>query len=160
MALPNNPPISLSQILAEFGAPSHVQLSQLLRGGAWVPDTEANAQVPTSLPIKLTDFLGASGYYALASPASVSASGSAASRPQTGVVTVSVYNPPGPVTYQWQRESGSAAIPPVNPQSASTAFRANAGLSPGVYEAVFSCRCASAGVVIYSTEVYIRITIT
>lgn len=59
MTLQGSKPIALTDIEAEFGAPSGTPLSAFVRGGAWVPDSAANANVPTSPPIKLTDFLGA-----------------------------------------------------------------------------------------------------
>lgn len=60
MTLQSSPPISLNQILAEFGAPVGTPLSALHRGGTWVPNSPANAGVPTSGPISVLDFLGAS----------------------------------------------------------------------------------------------------
>lgn len=59
MALPTSGNLSLSQILAEFDAPAGTKLSAMVRGGAYVPDTPANAGVPTAVPISLRDFLGA-----------------------------------------------------------------------------------------------------
>lgn len=60
MALPTSPPIDLKQIYREFGAPDGTNLTDLVRGGQWVPDTAANAGVPTTPPIGLLHFLGAS----------------------------------------------------------------------------------------------------
>lgn len=59
MTLPASPPISLSAICAEFGAPANTPLASFLRGGTYVPNTPANAAVPTALPISLLDLLGA-----------------------------------------------------------------------------------------------------
>lgn len=61
MTLPLSPPISLSAICAEFGAPSNTPLASFLRGGAFVPNTPGNSGVPTSLPISMSNLLGASG---------------------------------------------------------------------------------------------------
>lgn len=88
MALPASPPISLSQVCAEFGAPANTPLTAFLRGGAWVPNTPVNAGVPASLPISLLQLLGASAYTslsAIASPPSVEGS-----RNTSGVLSGSV----------------------------------------------------------------------
>lgn len=58
MALPASPPISMSQVYAEFGGAGQ-PLTAFVRGGAYVPNTGANAGVPTAPPIDLLDFLGA-----------------------------------------------------------------------------------------------------
>lgn len=60
MTLPASGNLSFSQILAEFGAPVGTKLSQLYRGGAYVPDIAQNAGVPMSGAIAVRDFLGAS----------------------------------------------------------------------------------------------------
>lgn len=59
MALPASPPISLSQVCTEFGAPATTPLASFLRGGAYVPNAAPNLGVPTALPISLLDLLGA-----------------------------------------------------------------------------------------------------
>ena len=60
MTLPASPPISLSAICAEFGAPANTPLASFLRGGTYVPNTPGNSSVPTALPISMADLLGAS----------------------------------------------------------------------------------------------------
>lgn len=62
MALPASPPISLTQIQDEFGAPRGTGITAFVRGGAWVPNTPTNASVPTSPPISLLSLLGAAAY--------------------------------------------------------------------------------------------------
>jgi len=59
MTLPTVPPIGMIEIQDEFLAPLGTPLSAFLRGGVWVPDSAANAGVPTALPIAMTDLLGA-----------------------------------------------------------------------------------------------------
>lgn len=61
MALPASPPISITQIQTEMGAPAGTPLTALVRGGSYTPNTAANAGVPTAPPIDVLDFLGASG---------------------------------------------------------------------------------------------------
>lgn len=82
MALPAAPPISLLQIYTEFGAPVGTPLSQMLRGGQWVPNTPQNANIPTSLPISILDFIGASGE-AIFMPPALNVTANAPSGPQT-----------------------------------------------------------------------------
>lgn len=60
MALPSSGNISLTDIETEFGAPSGTALSEFVRGGAYVPDTAVNSAIPTSTPISMRDFEGAS----------------------------------------------------------------------------------------------------
>lgn len=59
MALPSSGTLTLQQVYAEFGAPDGTRLSQLVRGGAYVPNTPTNSGVPAAPPISLRDFLGA-----------------------------------------------------------------------------------------------------
>lgn len=58
MALPSSGNIGLLDIKTEFGGAG--SLVSYYRGGDYVPDTPANAGVPTSGSIGLTDFYGAS----------------------------------------------------------------------------------------------------
>ena len=60
MTLQAVPPMSLTDVYAEYSAPFGTPLSAFLRGGAWVPDTPQNAGVPTVLPIELLDLLDSS----------------------------------------------------------------------------------------------------
>ena len=60
MPLPSTGPMSLQMIQAEFGGPTPVSLANYYRGGALVPDTPANASIPLSGPIALSNFYGAS----------------------------------------------------------------------------------------------------
>lgn len=52
MAVPANP--KLSDVCTEFLAPATTPLSSFVRGGSWVPNTGANAGVPTALPLLLS----------------------------------------------------------------------------------------------------------
>lgn len=56
MAIPASGPISLSMIQAEFGGTDPISLSEYYRGGAYVGSH--NTGIPTSGPIKLSDFYG------------------------------------------------------------------------------------------------------
>lgn len=59
MALQASGAITLAQIAAEFGGAAPHAISEYYRGGIYVPDTAANAGVPTSGQIKASDFYGA-----------------------------------------------------------------------------------------------------
>jgi hypothetical protein len=60
MALPSSGIITLQDIQAEFGGPtSPISLQNYYRGGGLVPDSPANAGIPTSGVIGLQDFYGA-----------------------------------------------------------------------------------------------------
>ena len=76
MALPASPPLTLQQIYTEFGAPLGTNLTALVRGGAYVPDTPANAGVPTAPPINILNFLGASSVSVTLNGQSIFAAGS------------------------------------------------------------------------------------
>ena len=60
MALPSSGPITIQQIAAEFGGSAPYSLSNYYRGGALVANTPANAGIPTSGTIRLSNFYGAS----------------------------------------------------------------------------------------------------
>lgn len=63
MTLPLSGPMKLSEVLAEFVAPWDADMSSLVRGGAYVPDSTdntdfGNSGIPTTTPLSLTDFYG------------------------------------------------------------------------------------------------------
>jgi hypothetical protein len=84
MALPSSAPITLLQIYTEFGAPVNTPLTQMVRGGAYVPNSAANAGVPLAPPIDLLDFLGATDTQVAMTVTNVSSVG--ASGPQTATL--------------------------------------------------------------------------
>ncbi len=59
MTLQGSGQITIDDLRTEFGATSTRGLSDFYRGGAFVPDTPANAGVPTAGQIQLSDFYGA-----------------------------------------------------------------------------------------------------
>ena len=113
MALPTNPPISLSQIQAEFGAPSTTGITDFRRGGAYVPDTPANAGVPASGDIGLLHLLGATK----TTPLVLSVTGGTRETfapepapsqiPMSSIMVASVSGGTPPYTFTWSRVSGS-----------------------------------------------------
>ena len=119
MALPTSPPITLRQIAAEFNNTGVVSLSNLYRGGLWVPDIPQNSNVPTSGAISLLDFLGATNYIPISGSLS-QLSGEyrdpSAQPPIPGsrvIITNPRANPSGgsgSYTYSWAITSGIATI--------------------------------------------------
>jgi hypothetical protein len=59
MAVTGSAPISITDLVTEFGGSAPHSLTEYYRGGSLVPDTAANASVPTSGAISLTQFYGA-----------------------------------------------------------------------------------------------------
>lgn len=119
MALPSSPPIDLVAVCNEFGAPTNTPLTSFLRGGAWVPDTPANAGVPTALPISLLDLLGASAIDPLSMSLTPSSASDTHFEPEpapstmvltTNTVTASAIGGSGAVSYLWEYVSGSTAF--------------------------------------------------
>jgi hypothetical protein len=60
MALPSSGPISSSMIQTEFGGSNPIAISEYYKGGANVPNTGTNANIPTSGQIKFSDFYNGS----------------------------------------------------------------------------------------------------
>jgi hypothetical protein len=60
MPLPSSGPITIQQIATEFGGTAPHSLSEYYRGGAFVANTPANANIPASGAIALSNFYGAS----------------------------------------------------------------------------------------------------
>jgi hypothetical protein len=157
MALPTSGNLSLSQVRTEFGAPSTAPLSAFVRGGAYVPNTAANAAVPTAPPIKLRDLLGASAtpplsasksgdatglYSCTESPPGVASSCPTSPTVTTNSVTVTASGGAGAgPSYAWTRISGDV-FTVTSPTSASTTFSiAIARIRDGeaVRNAVYRC---------------------
>jgi len=60
MAVTSSAPISITDLVTEFGGSTPHALTEYYRGGSLVPDTATNASVPTSGAISLTNFYGSS----------------------------------------------------------------------------------------------------
>lgn len=118
MALPTNPPISLSQIQAEFGAPSTTGITDFRRGGAYVPNTPANAGVPASGDIGLLHLLGATKYTPMPMSLTLSGGGSETFVPEpaptqqylSGSLTLTINNGTAPFSVSWSRIAGGLAF--------------------------------------------------
>lgn len=147
MALPTSGSLSLSQVRTEFGAPTNTGLSAFLRGGAWVPDTAANAGVPTALPISLRQLLGASAVigHSVSAPdindvvigATPKASGTSHATVSGGV---------GPFTYSWAFIAGGTGITLTNTTSSTvTAQRSTGSSTFGVNTGSLRCSVTDLG---------------
>lgn len=113
MAVSN--PATMSSVYAEFGAPAGTPLSAFLRGGSYVPNVAANAAVPTSLPISLSQLAGAVKYIPISLSGPTSVLGETFGLPTTQQTysnpanyTVSGGNP-GP-SISWSYISGDGSI--------------------------------------------------
>ena len=114
MPVPANP--TLTQVCAEFLAPSNTPLSQFVRGGPWVPNQPVNFYVPTGLPIHLSQLAGAARYTNVGASKSGDASGSFNYTPppvgpttvgiSTNSVTVTGSGGNGGYSFSWAHISG------------------------------------------------------
>jgi len=59
MALPVSGPLSINDIVGEFGGTAPHSLSEYYRGGGLVPNIAANSSIPTSGTISIGNFYGA-----------------------------------------------------------------------------------------------------
>jgi hypothetical protein len=62
MTLPTSGSLRISQIYTEFGAPNRTPITDLVRGGAYIPQGGGvNSGIPTVPPIAISDFYGSEG---------------------------------------------------------------------------------------------------
>lgn len=113
MPLPTSPPISLTQIQDEFGAPRGTGITDFRRGGAYVPNVPANSGVPTSGAIGLLHLLGATKTTPLVCSFTGNGSRIFEREPaptyqdMSGSTTASISGGIPPYTHSWSRTSGS-----------------------------------------------------
>ncbi len=122
MTLPASGQIDIAQIQDEFLAPRGTGLTSLYRGGTYVANTGANAGIPTSGSISVTNFYGGTRV----GPLSVNASDvNGDSWPGAGVnFGSSTGNASGgtpPYTYAWTFVSGTS-FTLTSASSANTSF--------------------------------------
>lgn len=149
MALPTSGQISLSMIRTEFSIPGEVKLSQLYRGGPYVPNTAANAAVPTSGAIKLSNFYGASKVSLAVTATDIYQSvrrgvGDPGILLISGTASTTVTGNTGPVTYTWERISGSNLIGISSTTAANPTFSSNVQVGTLV-EATWRVTVANSG---------------
>lgn len=145
MPTPSSPPITMDDIVFEFGGPG--ELGAYLRGGAYVPNTPTNSGVPTSLPIEMAQLCGASATI----PLSISLNKPSVSRivtvpggATTPTVTATATGGSGTKTYSWTRKSGDTGISATSSTSATTAFSGTVNVSTPIRDAVFTCTVTDA----------------
>lgn len=149
MALPTSGQISLSMIRTEFGITGEVKLSQLYRGGLYVPNIPANAAVPTSGAIKLSNFYGATKMSLAVTASDIWQSvrrnvGDPGIILISGTTSTTVTGNTGPVTYTWERISGSSLISISSTTAANPTFSSNVAVGT-IVEATWRVTVANSG---------------
>lgn len=150
MALPTSGPISLSMIRTEFGVSGTVSMSQLYRGGGIVPNTSANAAVPTSGTIKFSNLYGATKVSLSVTATDIynsvfRGSGDPAYIYMSGTTSTTVTGNVGPVTYSWEKVSGSPSMNISSSTAANPTFSTNVGVNT-IEEATWRVTVANSGV--------------
>lgn len=149
MALPTSGQISLSMIRTEFGVSGTVSMSQLYRGGGIVPNTPVNAAVPTSGTIKFSNFYGASKVSLAVTASDIYRSvrrdvGDPNILLISGTTSTTVTGNTGPVTYTWERISGSSLIGISSTTAANPTFSSNVAVGT-IVEATWRVTVANSG---------------
>lgn len=133
MTLPASGPLTAEMIRAQYGGSLPFRIRDYLRGGGLVPNTGANAGVPTSGAISFSSFYGqgGSGGGGALSATNSGATGSVfqnepapASRSVTGNGNVFATGGTGSYTCTWSHISGSTAIPTPGANVFSPSFTA------------------------------------
>ena len=96
MPLQTSGTITLAQIQTEFGGSNPIALNEYYRGGGLVPNTAANANIPTSGQIALSNFYGGSKsvttIYDTSQATSTSRATATSRATTTGFNTTTVFN--------------------------------------------------------------------
>lgn len=165
MALPASPPITSEMIRLQYGGGLPFRILDYYRGGSLVPNTGANAGVPTSGAISFANFLGQGGGGG-GSPLSAYNSGaigsqfrnepapSSVSVSASGTVTVSGGS--GSYACTWTHLSGSAAIPTPGANNFSPSFTASVGKNTAL-TAVKRCTVSDGVNTPVSTDMNVRL---
>jgi hypothetical protein len=140
MVMPASVPVTMAQLRTEFGGTAGVtKLSAYNRGGSLVPDTPRNAGVPTSVPIRLNQFVGASKLQCTISPSTLYATRATVGTVTSASCTRTISGATGATTTLWSRVSGDAAIAITSSTSSSTTFSASVGPANPSRVATFKC---------------------
>lgn len=140
MVMPASVPVTMAQLRAEFGGTIGVtKLSAYNRGGSLVPNTPRNAGVPTAVPIRLNQFVGASRLQCTLSTSSLYASRATPGTVTSASCTRTISGATGATSTLWSRVSGDAAIAITSSTSASTTFSASVSAVNPSRTAVFKC---------------------
>ncbi len=123
-------------------------------------DSPANAGVPTTGSIKLTDFYGAVAVAPLTAsvtPAQLAGFGATSTVTTAASATCTADGGTGTLAYSWERVSGSTKINPVNSGSASTQFQATNLLGAEFVSAVFRCKVTRGTETAYSNNITVTL---
>ncbi len=147
MALPVSPPLSVSQIYAEFLVPPGTLFTQLYRGGPYVPNTPQNAAISTNPnALSVSQFYGAVRYVQFeisASPPAVDETvlggpGSPSSTTVAGVTHINTSNGSGSFSFAWSLISGTAMT--LTPANGGRDMTFSAVISKGLQRsAIYRC---------------------
>jgi hypothetical protein len=151
----------MESVYTEFGAPQGTPLSAFVRGGTYVPNTSANANVPTALPIPLSQLAGAVKYVNVGVTVSPTTVGNAGLSPLiTPSCTATATGGNGSYTYQWSYVSGDTAHITLNSgQGTPTANWKVIGVNGNSWSATWKCT-VSDGTSSASANVDVNGTIT
>lgn len=135
MAVPANP--TLIQVCNEFLAPATTPLSHFVRGGPYVPNVAQNANVPTGLPIHLSQLAGAVRYIPVSATKNGNATGSVFLPHSGSPANVTVVSNPstvitpgggnGSYSCSWSHLSGDASISTPGANLFNVTFSASVG---------------------------------
>lgn len=141
MVMPASVPVTMAQLRTEFGGTAGVtKLSAYVRGGSYVPNTPRNAGVPTSVPVRLNQFVGASKLQCTISPGSLYASRATPGTATTAACTRTVSGATGGTTTLWSRVSGDTGINITSSTGSSTTFSGTVNVANPTRTATFKCR--------------------
>lgn len=141
MVMPASVPLTMAQLRTEFGGTAGVtKLSAYVRGGALVPNTPRNSGVPTSVPVRLNQFVGASKLQCTISPGTLYKNRATPGTATTASCTRTISGATGATTTLWSRVSGDTGINITSSTSASTTFSGTVNAMNPLRTAVFKCR--------------------
>lgn len=167
MALPSTPPISSEMIRAQYGGSLPFRIQDYYRGGARVPNTGANATIPTSGAISFSNFLGQGGSSGGGGTISVSSNSPVSgnefrNEPAAGSVSVSApatvfaSGGSGSYTCTWSHISGSVSIPTPSANNFNPNFTASVAKNTEIV-AVKRCTVSDGVNTPASTDVSVRL---
>lgn len=137
-SVPSSPPFNLSTALAVFGLGAGHNLSELRRApGGVVPNIAANAGVPQSAPLSMSQLAGSTNYVAMSvSAPNVTGDTGGQTGAPIGSSSATVTGGQAPFSYAWTN-TGGTNFPISSPSSAGTSFirsgRPPAGSVSGTY---------------------------
>lgn len=160
MALPTSGTITWEMIRQEFGGGYPIYISQYYRGGGLVPNTAANAAIPTSGTIYASQFYGASAGTALGgylSPSTITQTVNLASVSRN--ITAQGTGGSGSYTYSWSLVNNTGGFSLANASSATCTVSRSGLVNNVTYNCIARC-VISDGVTTVTRDCPIAITRT